>query len=308
MKELLHTGSLDQDQEVRLRFSIGKALEDTRDFAGAFEQFQKANLSRKSICGYKRCLDIELFAKLKKTQTYIADLGVWEKKDNSKPEPIFIIGMPRSGTTLVEQVLASHSSVFGCGELQYIENFGGPLAVTNDVISPHQILEFREAYLLRIKKLVGDQRFITDKNPLNFRYVPLIRRAFPNAPIIHVQRKREAVLWSNFKHFFPNSRMNFSHDIEDLKTYYQLYQDVMSSWAKVSESDWYELNYELFTEQPDIEIAKLLNYLALTNEASCFEPEKNKRSVRTASQQQVRQKIYTGSSNSWQNYARFVDL
>ena len=136
----------------------------------------------------------------------------------------------------------------------------------------------------------------------------MIRKAFPNAPIIHVQRKQEAVVWSNFKHFFSNSRMNFSYDIDDLKTYYQLYQDVMAYWAEAFENDWYELNYEGFTEQPDREITKLLDYLTLSLEPSCFEPEKNKRSVRTASQQQVRQKIYTGSSNSWQNYRQFVEL
>ena len=136
--------------------------------------------------------------------------------------------MPRSGTTLVEQVLASHFSVNGGGELQNIENFGGPFAVAGDVISPHQIFEFREAYLLQIQKLAGSEKFIVDKNAPNFTYLPLILRAFPNAPIIHVNRKLEAVLWSNFKHFFPNSRMNFSYDIDNLKTYYQLYQDVIS--------------------------------------------------------------------------------
>lgn len=308
MEELLHKGCLDQNQEVRLRFSLGKALEDTRDFARAFEQFQKANSLRKSVCGYTSHHDIVSFAKLKKSLRYISECGDHEMKNKSTLEPIFIVGMPRSGTTLVEQVLASHSSVIGGGELQYIENFGGPLALADSVISPHQIIEFRDAYMLRIQKLVGNERFITDKNPLNFRYLPLIRRAFPNAPIIHVQRKREAVVWSNFKHFFPNRRMNFSYDIDDLKTYYQLYQDVITYWAEALENGWYELNYEGFTEQPAKEITKLLNYLTLSIEPSCFEPEKNKRSVRTASQQQVRQKIYTGSSNSWQNYRQFVEL
>ena len=308
MKELLHKGSLNQDQEVRLRFSLGKALDDTRDFSGAFEQFHKANSLRKTICRYTTCRDIKLFAELKKSLQYITECSDQEITKKSTLEPIFIVGMPRSGTTLVEQILASHSSVIGGGELQYIENFGGSLALTHAVISLQQIIEFRDAYMLRIQKLAGDKRFITDKNPLNFRYLPLIRKAFPNAPIIHVQRKQEAVVWSNFKHFFPNSRMNFSYDIDDLKTYYKLYQDVMSCWAEVPEIGWYALNYESFTEQPEGEIAKLLNYLTLSLESSCFEPEKNKRSVRTASQQQVRQKIYTGSSNSWQKYRQFVEL
>lgn len=308
MKQLLHKGSLNEDQEARLRFSLGKALEDIRDFTGAFEQFQIANSLRKSICRYTTHFDIELFAKLKKSLQYISKCGEHEIKNKGTLEPIFIVGMPRSGTTLVEQVLASHSSVVGGGELQYIENLGGPLTLADVVISPDQIIEFRDAYMLRIQRLAGNKRFITDKNPLNFRYLPLIRKAFPNAPIIHVQRKQEAVVWSNFKHFFPNSRMNFSYDIDDLKTYYQLYEDIMICWAEAPENAWYELYYEVFTEQPDGEIARLLNYLRLSLEPSCFEPEKNKRSVRTASQQQVRQKIYTGSSNSWQNYRQFVEF
>ena len=151
------------------------------------------------------------------------------------------------------------------------------------------------------------KRFVTDKMPQNFRFIPLICAALPEAKIIHVQRNAAATCWSNYKHYFPSNGLGYCYDLHDVVSYYKLYNDLMNVWQAEYSGRIYLLNYEDLTNDQENQTRKLIDYLELTWEEACLSPEKNKRSVRTASQQQVRQKVYKGSSEAWRKYEPFLN-
>ena len=215
--------------------------------------------------------------------------------------------MPRSGTTLVEQIISSHPEVNGAGELNYVAQYGGNLAINLTSKNTVLISEFRDKYLTELSKLSNGQSSITDKMPQNFRFIPLICAALPEAKIIHVQRNAAATCWSNYKSYFPAESIGYCYDLEDIVTYFRLYEDLMKFWQSKYSNRIYSLDYENLTTDQENQTRKLIKYLDLTWEEACLSPHKNKRSVRTASQQQVRQKVYTGSSDAWHKYKPFLD-
>ena len=210
--------------------------------------------------------------------------------------------MPRSGTTLVEQIISSHSEAMGAGELDLIRRFGGKLAINSSFINITLISKFRDRYLSELSKLSNGKKFITDKMPQNFLYIPLICAAFSEAKIIHVQRNAAATCWSNYKHYFVADGLGYCYDLNDMVEYYNLYIDLMKHWQSDYGDRIYNLNYENLTTDQENQTKKLIKHLGLSWEKACLSPQKNKRSVRTASQQQVRKKIYQGSSDAWREY------
>ena len=143
--------------------------------------------------------------------------------------------------------------------------------------------------------------------PQNFRFIPLICAAFPEAKIIHVQRDSAATCWSNYKRYFVSKNIGYCYDLKDVVKYYKLYKDLMSLWQSEYSDRIYNLNYEDLTTDQDSQTRKLIKYLELNWEEACLSPHKNKRSVRTASQQQVRQKVYQGSSEAWRKYEPYLN-
>ena len=221
--------------------------------------------------------------------------------------PVFILGMPRSGTTLVEQIISSHSEVFGAGELKYVEKFGKELVVDATFVNTTAISEFRESYFSEVSKLSNGKYVITDKMPQNFRFIPLICAAFPEAKIIHLQRNAAATCWSNYKQYFISKKLGYCYDLKDLVAYYNLYTEMMKVWQSQYGERIYNLNYEQLTNDQEDQTRKLIKHLGLNWEEACLSPHKNKRSVRTASQQQVRKKVYQGSSHAWRKYEPFLN-
>ena len=144
--------------------------------------------------------------------------------------PIFILGMPRSGTTLVEQIISSHSGVTGAGELIHISQFGANLAINCASINPAAISEFRAKYLSELHKVSNGKLSVTDKMPQNFRFIPLICAALPEAKIIHVERNANATCWSNYKHYFGSKDLGYCFDLKDVVEYFKLYKDLMNIW------------------------------------------------------------------------------
>ena len=142
--------------------------------------------------------------------------------------------------------------------------------------------------------------------PQNFRFIPLICAALPEAKIIHVERNAAATCWSNYKQYFATQELGYSYNLEDLTTYYKLYTDLMKLWQSQYGDQIYNINYEKLTTDQENETRKLIEHLELKWEEACLSPDKNKRSVRTASQQQVRQKVYKGSSEAWRKYEPFL--
>ena len=262
---------------------------------------------RQKLLAYEFTQDEHLFAQIKHTAPQFKDVALNRTGEPIRHTPIFILGMPRSGTTLVEQIVSSHSEVTGAGELDYVSQFGSQLAAGLTAPTLEAVSVFRERYLAELAKRADGQAFITDKMPQNFRYIALICAAFPEAKIVHVQRNAEATCWSNFKHYFASKGLGYSYNLADTVKYYGLYKDLMHFWSQSYSDRIYNLDYDKLTEDQEPETRRLIEYLELNWEDACLAPQNNKRSVKTASQQQVRQKVYKGSSQAWRKYEPFLD-
>ena len=299
----------DHSEEIRcnLNFALAKMYEDVGEFNKAFDHLLEGNSLRKKLLNYSIGQDKIFFEQLKKFQTSIFENSLERKKSFNGPRPIFILGMPRSGTTLVEQIISSHTRVTGAGELNQVRRFGLDLAIGETSSNKESILEFRDNYLLELGKLSKGNQCVTDKMPHNFLFIPLICAALPEAKIIHVKRDPVATCWSNFKQYFVSTALGYCYDLKDTVEYYKLYLDLMKLWQSQYSNKIYNLNYETLTTDQENETRRLISYLDLTWEDACLYPQENTRIVKTASKQQVRQKVYKGSSEAWRKYEPYLD-
>ena len=307
VQELYKSENLSEDKRCSLSFALAKMYEDIGKLDYAFSHLIEGNALRKKLLKYSITQDIEFFNKLKETQPHLLKNSIQLKESSIEPTPIFILGMPRSGTSLVEQIISSHSEVVGAGELNYVAHFGKKLPLDPLSINIAAISEFRRRYLSELTKLSYGKSYVTDKMPHNFLYIPLIRAAFPEAQIVHVQRNAAAICWSNYKHYFTTKNLGYCYDLEDVVSYYSLYSELMQFWQLEYSDGIYNLNYEKLTTNQESETRKLVDYLELGWEEACLSPQKNKRIVRTASQQQVRQKVYQSSSEVWRKYEPYLN-
>ena len=281
--------------------------EDLGDLSVAFDSYVTGGDLRQKLLAYKFSQDEQLFGQIRNTALKFKDVVLDVAGEPVRHTPIFILGMPRSGTTLVEQIVSSHSEITGAGELNYTKQFGADLTVGQKPINFETVQSFRKSYLAELAKRAEGQALITDKMPQNFRYIALICAAFPDAKIVHVQRSAEATCWSNFKHYFASKGLGYSYNLADTVRYYGLYKDLMHFWSQSHSDRIYHLDYDKLTEDQEPETRRLIEYLELNWEDACLAPQNNKRSVKTASQQQVRQKVYKGSSQAWRKYEPFLD-
>ncbi|MDB4244181.1 tetratricopeptide repeat protein [bacterium] len=306
VQELFKRDDLSADSRCQLSFALAKMYEDIGSLDQAFSHLCKGNLLRTNLLKYSINQDKELFTKLENAQPYLAKISPKIKKSAITPTPIFILGMPRSGTTLIQQIISSHSDVHGAGELSFISQFGGYLALDTATINTAAILQFRERYLLELSKQSNGEPFVTDKMPQNFCFIPLICAAFPEAKIIHVKRSAAAICWSNYKNFFSKG-LGYSYSLQDVVHYYRLYANLVDLWQSKYGNRIYHLHYEHLITAQENETNRLIEYLELPWEEACLFPHRNKGSVRTTSHQQVRQKVYSGSSEDWRKYEPFLN-
>lgn len=295
-----------------LHFTLGKAYHDMHDTRRAFEHFKSGNQLRKHALNYDIQEDEKFFGKI------ILSFESFTVKpaplDNpTRPyKPIFIIGMPRSGTSLVEQILASHSQVFGAGELNILHQLALPFldhlaynATPNALQNVSR--DILKSYMCEVSERFGSYPVITDKMPTNFLWLGFILLAIPEAKIIHLNRDPMAVCWSIYQRYFPSKGLGFAYDIGDLSRYYRLYTDLMAFWKIRFPGSIYDLDYESLTENQEEESKKLLAYCELEWEEECLEFYNTKRGVSTASATQVREKMYTGSSTAWKEYEAYLE-
>mgnify|MGYP006127003373 CR=1 FL=1 len=300
--------TITDEQRCHLGFALGKASEDLNQLDKSFKYYFEGNMFRKKSLTYNISQDIGTFNQLKKSYSAIKKKSLKTLNLYNEQRPIFVLGMPRSGTTLIEHIISAHSKVTGAGELSYIEQFGDATARGISKINTKIILDFRKRYLQKLKKLSNGNAIITDKMTVNFKYIGLICSAFPDAKIVHVQRNSKATCWGNYKQLFSNKEsLNFSYDLDDITTYYRLYQDLMQFWDVQCGDRIYNLKYEALTRNQEDETRKLIQYLGLNWEDECLAPQDNNRSVGTASSKQIRQKVYQGSSLKWKKFEPFLD-
>lgn len=307
MQKIYLDKNISGEQCCHINFALAKIYEDLENFEKAYQHFSEGNKIKKELLKYNIKNDIELFNQIKLNFQKIKQNTPKIFKNKNALTPIFIIGMPRSGTTLVEQIISSHSMVTGLGELPFVLQFGYPVTTGLLDFCEESLTKFRNDYLEKLESLRDKNLKITDKMPQNFLYVGLITACFPEAKILHVKRDPAAVCWANYKQWFKSESLGYSYSLEDIVEYYKLYNDLMEFWNKVLKNKIYEVDYEALTINQESEIKKLIKYLELNWETSCLSPEKNERNVSTASNIQIRNKIFKGSSKKWKKYKPFLD-
>ena len=307
INELMKRPDLKDSDRCNLFYTFAKMNEDLGHLGAAYENYVAGGALRQKLLAYNQEQDQRLFAKIKGTALSLKNFAFDPPSKELAHTPIFILGMPRSGTTLVEQIISCHSKVQGAGELLFIDRFGGSIAIGAEPITTNAIIDFQNIYLDELLKVANGKHFVTDKMPHNFQYIGLILKVFPEAKIIHVKRDSAATCWSNFKHYFIGNGLGYSYDLNETVRYFKLYQDLMSFWDQLYGVQIYHLDYDRLTNEQEPETRKLIEHLELGWEDACLSPQENKRSVRTASQQQVREKVYTGSSQAWYKFEPYLN-
>jgi len=317
MKNIFETKNLNDNSKMHLSFALAKAYEEKKDFKSASLSLILANQIRRSSFNFDIISEISQFELLQKN--FDKDFFIKHKLSgfNSK-KPIFIVGMPRSGTSLVEQIISSHPDVFGGGELSYLANninkhfnYTDPLVffelVRNEKGS--NFYKIGQDYTELVNKFSENKKYVTDKMPVNFRLIGFIKIALPDAKVIHCQRIAEDTCLSIFKNFFGKNVMPWAYNQQELALYYKNYQKLMDHWNKTLPNFIYNVSYEELINNQEEESKKLIKYCGLDWHEDCLNFHRNKRSVSTASANQVRQNIYTSSINTWKNYEGYlIDL
>jgi len=293
--------------EANLRFALGKYCDDTRDFDQAFENYRRANDLVKSSAGdYKREERVRLVDDL--IRVYSKDAISKIKKGGSDSEkPIFVVGMPRSGTSLTEQIIASHPAAYGAGELTFWETLLiDEKSLTKALPDEPTRARIAHSFLRILDSLSANALRVIDKAPVNSDLLGLIYCVFPNARVIYMQRDPiDTCLSCYFQQFLTG--LNFTFDLSDLVHYSRQHQRLMAHWrAVLPQGVILDVPYEKLVDGQEAWSRKILEFIGLEWDDRCLEFYDNKRQVVSASAWQVRQKIYTDSVARWRNYEKFL--
>jgi hypothetical protein len=303
-----------------LCFALGKALEDRNEYAESWQFYERGNVLKRTESRYDPDItetntrkQIEVCT----TQFFAERAGV----GGPDPDPIFVVGLPRSGSTLIEQILASHSRVEGTQELSDVQRIvvemrGKQSGVADPrlrtvkdncypsvltELAPEDFRRLGERYMTDTRAYRGHQPFFIDKMPNNFRHIGLIHLMMPNAKIIDVRREPMACCFSNLKQLFASGQ-EFTYSIEDIARYYRTYLELMRHWDAVLPRRILRVWYEDVVEDLEGNVRRILEFCGLEFEPACVEFYKTERSVRTASSEQVRQPIFRDGLLQWRNY------
>ncbi|PFG62811.1 Flp pilus assembly protein TadD [Thioclava sp. ES.031] len=295
-----------EHDRMLLDFALAKAQHDVGGTERAFALWHSANARRKAELGYDIAQDRKLFARLRDRFADPHPSIPETEADRSAPVPIFLLGLPRSGTTLVEQIVTQHSQVAPGDEIATLDREMSALDWSDPEALTREAERIRAAYYETLTGLADGKPFVTDKMPLNFRWIGAIRALFPRALIVHVHRDARATLWSIYRNFFSSAGNGYAHDLDDLVAYHGLYRDLMAHWA-AQPGAIVDCGYEALTEDPEARSRALIEALGLPWEDACLRPQDNARTVATTSNTQVRKPIYKGSSQDWEKYAPYLE-
>ena len=299
--------NLDKEDARRLNFALGKAYEDICEYEKSFKFYETGNRLYKKDIKYDFKKEAGYFNKIK--ETFKNNFDVLKPLDQ---KIIFIVGMPRSGTTLTEQILSSHKNVYGAGELSFLKQaIDKKLSIKNNSLNLNSknltsevFQEIRNYYLKKIEIFENNEEYLIDKAPLNFKWIGFIVTIFPNAKIVHCTRNPIDICWSNYKNTFSSRLMDYTYDFNDLANFYKLYDDLMQYWHKKFSNKIFNMDYENLIANKEAETKKLLEFCELSWDDNCLNFHKNTRSVATASLAQVRQPLYKTSIEKWKKYSK----
>ncbi len=310
----LARAGLPDDERSQLEFALGRALEDNGDFAASFAHYARGNALRRALVPYEADKLTRLVQRTRAlySSEFLAARAGW---GNPAADPIFIVGLPRSGSTLVEQILASHSQVEGTRELTDIPQFANELGERTDEsaappeyprsvarLGRAELAALGERYLVQTRshRQLGRPRFL-DKMGSNFLHLGLIHLMLPNARIIDVRRAPLPCCFANFKQHFHGGQW-FSYSLEDLGRYYRDYVSLMAHFNAVLPGRVHRLSYESLVRDLEGEVRALLAYCGLPFEAACLRFHETRRAVPTVSSEQVRQPLYSEALEQWRHF------
>tara|TARA_B110000116_G_scaffold270485_1_gene288681 strand:+ start:4863 stop:6833 length:1971 start_codon:yes stop_codon:yes gene_type:complete len=316
MQSQLESESLAPDSKIAFHFALARAFEKRESFTAAWEQYVQGNSLKRSIVKYDP-------VKIEVDQDRIKDvfnanfLASVSAQTPAAVTPIFVLGMPRSGSTLIEQILGSHSSLEGVGELPYvlmltssmIANKPDNLHYTEIMqqLSSHEITALGRSYLYHASTHCADETmFFTDKMPENFSHVGFIRSILPHAKIIDARREPMATCVANYRQLFAQGKTQ-TYDLNELGEYYLQYIDMMAHWDAVLPGEVLRVQYEEVVADLEGQVRRILDFCGLPFEQGCVEYHKSDRPVNTASSEQVREPIYTSAVEFWRNFDPYLE-
>ena len=305
MKKLQNDKSLTAKERVKIGFAVFNALDSKGRVDEAWECLQKANSLKKMELKYDISKDQEFFQKILEVSSNWKHPNAGQKTNSDEFMPIFITGMPRSGTTLVEKICCLNDQVQALGEVRYFHDLIDHYDVGARPLSAEVLRQIRDDYKDKISKKFGNKNIFTDKMPQNFFYLPLINVVFPNAKLICCVRDPIAVCWSNYKTMFTDG-LGYSFNQTDIKHYYQLFSNLMSEWQKLCGDQLHFLNYESLVADPVTTVSDLSAFLGLEIDVADFARKQRDGAVYTASAYQVRKAIYKNSSSDWKRYEKHL--
>lgn len=317
MLQQLENPRLTEAGDIHLRFALGKAFEDRKDYDQAWHYYHTGNQRQRMTVAHD---PLELEFRFKAVREVFSKEFIKQHagKGCNAPDPIFIVGLPRSGSTLVEQILASHSQVEGTAELPVLGRLANSIGRyrTDGIRYPESARELRdrdwlaygEQYLEESRRYrLTNRPIFTDKLPNNFPFVGLIHLILPNAKIINARRHPFDSCLGGYKQLFGQGQ-NFTYDLLDLAHYYQQYDTTTKHWHEVLPGKVLDVHYEETVTDLENQVRKILAHCDLPFEESCVRFHETRRPVNTASSEQVRQPIYTGALGKWRRYEKHLGV
>lgn len=315
LEEAMNREGLSEEQRLSLHYSLGKAYDDIKDHHRAFDQFMAGAALKRKKLNYEEMPTLRLFDRIR----HVFSPKLLEEQagfGDPNLRPIFIVGMPRSGSTLIEQILASHPEIYGAGEVKYLH--GGVLEVDKifgsavrypelmHLIEHSQLQTIVDHYRDNLPKLPEGKTRITDKMLTNYYYVGLIYLLFPNARVIHCKRNAVDTCISCYSKMFRED-MPYTYDLKEIAHYYRKYSELMDHWKNVLPKSFIlEVKYEEVVGNLEEEARRIVAHCDLEWDAACLDFHKTERTVKTASVTQVRQPLYSSSVERWRNYGEKV--
>ncbi len=310
MRSLVDGPGVDRDSRVDVEFGLGKAYDDLGDYAEAIRHYDTANRLRATSSRFDRAARARqydsLIARSTREALERAARSLGRSARHGDELPVFIVGMPRSGTTLLEQILSSHPAVAAAGELPFWRARVLDWSASKSSPDAAALAKAADDYLALLRGVGPEELRVTDKAPRNFEFMGLIRVAFPDARIIHCRRHPvDTCLSIFFTNFWEGQ--DYSWDRGDLVFQYRQYERLMDHWRKVLPDDRFtEVQYEALVTDREAETRRLISFIGLDWDDACLAPERNERAVRTASVWQARQPVYKWSVERWRRYEAWL--
>ena len=314
MERLAGDQATPETARMHIHYALGRIMGERGAAGQSFAHLDEANRIERQACDYKASDMGDYFA-------FIRDVfdqrlvGTRAPGDKDRPRPIFIVGMPRSGTTLIEQILSSHSEVYGAAELTFLHNdavmalnelANAPFPKAMSGLTPQQLAEAAQVYISKVEGATPRALAFTDKNPANYQLVGMIYMLFPEARVIHIRRRPMDVCYSIYKHYFGQNTPYYCA-FEDMAEYFGQYRQLMSHWRKLLPAYMLEIDYENLVRDFDPTARRIVSFCGLEWQDSCLDFHLNKRVITTMSKAQVRRPLYTSSIDAWKEFAEQLE-